>query len=239
MSETKPCIACSEDIKSSAKLCKHCNTRQDDKSFESPEQGDEDFDPVEHWSQYKSKSKGDSSNVIGKIIIGALIVTPIILAGLYFFSFGQFVNFNFTQSNESGAGDTNSQPQQVTYEPHERYYNLTAVDGAEFMRFAQDALNYYDPSGKWEEDTFESSSPLVVGVLLDTYSAYPAGCAIWFFDSYDDLYVAIGEGSINFFSEAWWNWEDKSGAAFLAIGNSYQDDCFQNLEDALQVEAYP
>ena len=34
MSDTKPCIACSEDIKSSALLCKHCQTRQDDVKFE-------------------------------------------------------------------------------------------------------------------------------------------------------------------------------------------------------------
>lgn len=108
MSETKPCIACSEEIKSSAKLCKHCNTRQDDKSFESTDQGDEDFDPVTHWSQDKSKSKGDSSSVIGKIIIGTLIVTPVMLAGLYFISFGQSVDFNFSDSNQGSQNSSRS-----------------------------------------------------------------------------------------------------------------------------------
>ena len=32
-SETKACIACAEDIKAQAALCKHCNTRQDDERF--------------------------------------------------------------------------------------------------------------------------------------------------------------------------------------------------------------
>ena len=34
--ETKSCIACAEDIKAAAKLCKHCNTRQDEATFLSP-----------------------------------------------------------------------------------------------------------------------------------------------------------------------------------------------------------
>ena len=32
----KPCIACAEDIKPDAKLCKHCGTRQDDPAFLPP-----------------------------------------------------------------------------------------------------------------------------------------------------------------------------------------------------------
>lgn len=33
---TKACIACAEEIKLQAQLCKHCNTRQDEKSFKKP-----------------------------------------------------------------------------------------------------------------------------------------------------------------------------------------------------------
>ena len=33
---TKSCIACAEDIKAEAMLCKHCNTRQDEKRFQRP-----------------------------------------------------------------------------------------------------------------------------------------------------------------------------------------------------------
>ena len=35
-SETKECIACAEDIKQNAKLCKHCGTSQDDSKFMAP-----------------------------------------------------------------------------------------------------------------------------------------------------------------------------------------------------------
>lgn len=34
MSDTKLCVACAEEIKVAAKLCKHCNTRQDDPQWE-------------------------------------------------------------------------------------------------------------------------------------------------------------------------------------------------------------
>jgi len=34
--ETKSCIACAENIKAEAMLCKHCNTRQDEKRFQLP-----------------------------------------------------------------------------------------------------------------------------------------------------------------------------------------------------------
>jgi hypothetical protein len=34
--ESKSCIACAEDIKAEALLCKHCNTRQDETSFQKP-----------------------------------------------------------------------------------------------------------------------------------------------------------------------------------------------------------
>lgn len=37
MSETKFCIACAEEIKLEAQLCKHCKTRQDDPEWAPPE----------------------------------------------------------------------------------------------------------------------------------------------------------------------------------------------------------
>ncbi len=36
MEETKACIACAEEIKKEAKLCKHCKTMQDDQKFKRP-----------------------------------------------------------------------------------------------------------------------------------------------------------------------------------------------------------
>ena len=43
MPETKPCIACAEEIKVEARLCKHCQTAQDDPRWEKPEALDENF----------------------------------------------------------------------------------------------------------------------------------------------------------------------------------------------------
>ena len=140
--------------------------------------------------------------------------------------------------NSLESSDSNSQgsSEQVTYEAHERYYNLEAKDGSEAMRFALDALNFYDPDGTWEEDSFSSESPLVAGVLLDSYSDFPAGCAIWWFDSEEDLLDAVEEGSVNFFSESWFNWKSALGPSILIIANSYGDSCYQNALDVLELE---
>ena len=59
--ETKSCIACAEDIKAEAKLCKHCNTRQDEPTFQklapqAPKQA------AAKTKSSKAKSLGSSSN---------------------------------------------------------------------------------------------------------------------------------------------------------------------------------
>ena len=109
MNDTKPCIACSEDIKSHAKLCKHCNTRQDDKAFENAElrQDDEAFDPVAYWSQDKSKSRSVSSNDTSKFFAGVVVIAVAVLAGLYLFN-GQSFGFTSLQTNEGTSGSSSS-----------------------------------------------------------------------------------------------------------------------------------
>ena len=377
MSETKACIACSEDIRSSAKLCKHCNTRQDDENFREDPPKVKNVktisEPTNSWSPAKSfftrlailplvafVLTGFSIYIVeivnsfnepgylpvfnglrigvvvlvvvsiifqflGKGSLGFLLVVFSTIVDLT--SVGMFNIFNvpweyifsgqmtplawiplvsiFTlpmacvllivgrpewkllistssgtkaskespresglvisvisvglvilfgiivantplamlidnQTNVNGSSDTNSQPQQVTYEPHERYYNwlednLFPKDGSEAMVFALDALNYYDPDGRWEEDSFSSESPVVAGVLLDTYSVFPAGCAIWWFDSKEDTNDAIETGAINFFSDSYhfWRWPD--GPEMVLVANSYDDACFTNVLDVLEL----
>jgi len=232
MTENKPCIACAVEIKASALLCKHCKTRQDDENFEKAT-------PKPRKKGAPASAKEEAPSKSG-FIFAAVLVVAVAAVGVYF-SNGQSVNFNFTQSDESGSSDTNSQSQEVTYEPHERYHNwlednLFPRDGSEAMVFALDALNFYDPDGRWEEDTFSNESPLVAGVLLDTYSVFPAGCAIWWFNSQEDLLDAVEEGSVNFFSESWFNWKSALGPSILIIANSYGDSCYQNALDVLELE---
>lgn len=106
MTETKPCIACAEDIKSNAKLCKHCNTRQDDRAFENADskQDEEDFDPVSYWSQGTSKSSGDSTNKSG-FIFAAVLLVAVAAVGVYF-AYAQSLSFSSPQVNQTNSGPT-------------------------------------------------------------------------------------------------------------------------------------
>jgi hypothetical protein len=70
---------------------------------------------------------------------------------------------------------------------------------------------------------------------LDTYSVFPAGCAIWWFDSKEDTNDAIEAGAINFFSDSYhfWRWPD--GPEMVLVANSYDDACFTNVLDVLEL----
>jgi len=233
MSETKPCIACSEDIKSSAKLCKHCNTRQDDKSFENPEQGDEDFDPVAHWSQGNAKSRGDSTKK-SVFVYAAVLLGAVAIVGVYLSYVGSFSS-STSQSNQTVSEETNTSPEAVAVQPHEAYYLAQPGDAREWMRFSLDALNYFDENGKWQEDLFQSSSPLVVGVLLDNYSTFPAGCSVWFFENEDDAEIAYDDGTITVpSSENWLYWSNQAGHTIFAVTDSFDDECWKSIMFVLE-----
>jgi hypothetical protein len=141
------------------------------------------------------------------------------------------------KSLESSDSSSQGSSEQVTYEAHERYYFEAPIDAREWMRFSLDALNYWDPGGPWIEDTYDASSPLVVGVLLDTYSVYPAGCAAWFFHSEDDALSAMVDGSVNLFSDDWVYWSNDSGHVILVVANSFSDLCFGNIVSELDLNS--
>jgi hypothetical protein len=232
MSETKLCIACSEDIKSSARLCKNCNTRQDDKSFESPE-GDEDFDPVAHWSQGNAKSRGDSTKKSG-FIYAAVLLGTVAIVGVYLSYMGSFSS-STSQSNQTGSEETNTSSEAVAVQPHEAYYLAQPADARKWMKFSLDALNYFDENGKWQEDQFQSSSPLVVGVLLDNYSTFPAGCSVWFFENEDDAEIASDDGTITVpSSENWLYWSNQAGHTIFAVTDSFDDECWKSIMFVLE-----
>lgn len=57
----KECVACAEEIKSNAKLCKHCGTLQDDERFTSPEPGEAReyrWDSENYLEQIASQKRG-------------------------------------------------------------------------------------------------------------------------------------------------------------------------------------
>jgi hypothetical protein len=229
MSETKPCIACAEEIKAEAMLCRHCQTMQDDKSFKkvSPTvKKNPSSSPTEvlpNTSTYLTLFlKGQP---IWRIIAGTLVLTPVLVVGI-FLANGEPLPFTSPQINS----------QQVNQEPYLSYYMFEATDGSEAMKFALDALNFLDLGGEWEEDSFSSESPLVAGVLLDTYSEFPAGCAIWWFDNQEELLQAVGGGDVNLFSDSWLNFYSTPGPPLVIVANSYDDLCFQNAIGILELE---
>jgi hypothetical protein len=97
MSDTKPCIACSEDIKSSALLCKHCNTRQDDENFE------RDTSKPRN-NRTPAQTEEESPNKSG-LIFAAVLVVAVAAVGVYF-SNGQSLSFSSPQVNQNNSGST-------------------------------------------------------------------------------------------------------------------------------------
>lgn len=96
--ETKPCVACAEEIKAKAVLCKHCKTRQDDEAFTSP---------IEVQSQDTRKE-----NPIPHLVTiagAASAVVPLILWGV--------LAFAFPSSTEEAQEETQSTQTALSSEP--------------------------------------------------------------------------------------------------------------------------
>ena len=91
--ETKSCIACAEDIKAEAMLCKHCNTRQDEKWFQLPK-GNRNQEPsiqvkaLGNW--LLRKDQGLISNTLrnlGVLFLGTYIVTKFVVEFMIYSQF--------------------------------------------------------------------------------------------------------------------------------------------------------
>jgi hypothetical protein len=97
MSENKTCIACAEEIKASALLCKHCKTRQDDETFE--------------MAASKPRKKGAPASAEEEapsksgFIFAAVLVVAVAAVGVYF-SNGQSLSFSSPQVNQTNSGFT-------------------------------------------------------------------------------------------------------------------------------------
>lgn len=99
--ETKPCVACAEEIKAKAVLCKHCKTRQDDEAFTSP---------IDIQEQ-EPKEKGTVSQVI-MIAGGASVVLLLLLWGVFAFAFPSSSEQE-DEANQSAQSAVASEPAPV------------------------------------------------------------------------------------------------------------------------------
>lgn len=99
--ETKPCVACAEEIKAKAVLCKHCKTRQDDEAFTSP---------IDIQEQ-EPKEKGTVSQVI-MIAGGASVVLLLLLWGVLAFAFPSSSEQE-DEANQSAQSAVASEPAPV------------------------------------------------------------------------------------------------------------------------------
>jgi len=99
--ETKPCVACAEEIKAKAVLCKHCKTRQDDEAFTSP---------IDIQEQ-EPKEKGTVSQVI-MIAGGASVILLLLLWGVLAFAIPSSTEEE-DESNQSAQAAVSSEPAPV------------------------------------------------------------------------------------------------------------------------------
>ncbi len=91
--ETKNCIACAEDIKAEAMLCKHCNTRQDEKRFQLPKRNRNQELSIQvkalgNW--LLRKDQGLISNTLrnlGVLFLGTYIVTKFVVEFMIYSQF--------------------------------------------------------------------------------------------------------------------------------------------------------
>ena len=108
--ETKSCIACAEDIKAEAMLCKHCNTRQDEPTFQklapkAPKQASA------KTKGSKAKSLGSSSNEstfpeVKPGVVFAVIAAVVVV--VFAVTQANSLDFGRTSEPESNSGTSGS-----------------------------------------------------------------------------------------------------------------------------------
>jgi hypothetical protein len=76
--ETKSCIACAEEIKVEAMLCKHCNTRQDEQAFKKQKTQKPKATPIKKATASK-KSFFDEEFTPGKLVLLVVLLSVFVI----------------------------------------------------------------------------------------------------------------------------------------------------------------
>jgi hypothetical protein len=152
-------------------------------------------------------------------ITGILVIATLFLSGC---------NPNLGYTDNQLGGD-NSYPSDAPGENSGSDDDSAASNqgkGSEFMAMALEDLNNLDVNGMWFEDPYSDASGLSVGVLLDEYSVSPQGCALWWYDSEDDLNAHVDSNSDFFNSFYFESWVYDAGPAVLLAASGPLDVCY-------------
>jgi hypothetical protein len=135
-------------------------------------------------------------------------------------------SFEDNSVNSDFGSSSEPEPQEVTVDS----------SGAEFMMDALDQLNDSDVNGTWYQDPYTDVSGLSVGVLIDEYSMAPEGCALWWYDSVEDLETHLDQNA-DFFNEFYWEyWIYNAGPSVLLISGGETDACHISATEILELE---
>lgn len=226
----KACIACAEEIKEEAALCRHRGTKQN--SFDS--------------QSVKTSNKNESKSPKSVLILGtvAAIAVSIGLAAFLLLP-------GDTEAEPAPPEDSTSQPTETQddtgnsrtqtepeaseaaveqEEPEEKTEATTEVTAMlsafELMDKSMAELEADSPDVYWEAD-FGDESGLSIGLFLDNYADGTfGGCAIWWYENVEDANTAIDTGWVNFFSDFWNQWVFDNGASVVIIAEEPTHSCY-------------
>lgn len=171
------------------------------------------------------------SGVPGSKTLGRLGKAPIRPLLSVFLS-GVLLLSGCAQQNEPSDSTEVSQPSAAS--PQSPTNLMAARTGIEALEISLTLLEQKDPGGKWFQSGFAPPpEDRVKGVLLDSASEYPGGCAIWWWDTRADLETDISRGFLLGISTpnlAYW--ELPLGPAALITSQLPKEPCLVNLYDA-------